>query len=169
MFYFNIYLHLSRLRSREYRNVGDECLQFWYFINGPDGTNGKLNLSIQNTGSQTEINLWSSDIYDNNTWRYGQVSINGGAAPFVISFQATKSSQDVVIGIDDVILILGYCPAPTNCDFERGSICSWTQLKDDDFDWLLQSGETISFGTGPTVGKNDIYKTKNFIYLMFLF
>ena len=58
-----------------------------------------------------------------------------------------------MIGVDDVVLTLGYCPPPINCDFEQADLCSWTQMKDDDFDWLLQQGETDSFATGPTVGK----------------
>ncbi len=131
-------------------------MKFWYFLNGPDGTTGKLNIAKQNTGSSDETNLWSSDIYENTTWRYGQVSMNGGTNPFAILFEATKSSSNVLIGIDDVILTLGYCPPPVNCNFESGTMCSWTQLKDDDFDWLLQSGETESFGTGPIIGMNII-------------
>jgi hypothetical protein len=130
-------------------------LKFWYFINGPNGATGKLNVAKQNSGSQVESNIWSNDIYE-NAWRYGQVSINGGRDPFYYIFQASKSTQDVVIGIDDVILTLGFCSPPINCDFEKVDLCSWTQLKDDDFDWLLESGETDSFGTGPTVGKNFI-------------
>ncbi len=157
LFLFLIYNErVFRLRSREYTNVGDECLKFWYFLNGPTGSNGKLSLAKQNRGSSSEANLWTSDIYD-NTWRYEQVAINGGSDPFVALFEASKSSQDVIIGVDDVLMTLGYCPPPINCDFERGGLCSWTQLKDDDFDWLLQPGETISFGTGPTVGKNCIH------------
>ncbi|CAF4185562.1 unnamed protein product, partial [Rotaria sp. Silwood2] len=140
----------AKLRSRQYTNVGNECLKFWYFINGPDGTTGKLNVARQNGGSQIEMNLWSNDIYE-NAWRYGQVLINGSATSFVTLFQALKSSQNVNIGIDDVILTLGYCSPPINCDFENRGICSWTQLKDDTFDWLLQSGATDSYGTGPTV------------------
>lgn len=127
-------------------------MKFWYFINGPDGTTGKLNVAKRNAGSQIETNLWSNEIYD-NTWRYGQVSIKGGSSSFVALFQALKSSKDVNIGIDDVILRLGFCPPPTTCDFEAYDICSWTQLKDDDFDWLLQIGATETFGTGPLVGK----------------
>ncbi|CAF4462540.1 unnamed protein product, partial [Rotaria magnacalcarata] len=77
----------------------------------------KLSVAKQNVGSQIESNLWSNDIYE-NAWRYGQVSINGGTSAFSAIFQAVRSSSNVVIGIDDIILTLGYCPAPINCDFE---------------------------------------------------
>lgn len=98
--------------------------------------------------------LWSGDIYDQN-WRYEQVAINGGTDPFTAIFQASKSVYDVVVGIDDVTMTLGYCPPPINCDFEGEGLCSWTQIKDDEMDWLHHSGETLSFGTGPLVGKID--------------
>ena len=127
-------------------------MKFWYFINGPDESTGKLSVAQRISGSLTEVNLWSNEIYINE-WRYGQVSVNGGLNPFFTIFQATKSNAEVIIGIDDAILTLGYCAAPTSCDFESMDICSWTQMKDDQFDWLLQAGETDSHGTGPTVGK----------------
>jgi hypothetical protein len=142
-------------------------LKFWYFINGPDGANGKLNVAKQNSGSLTENNLWSNNIFD-NSWRYAQVAISGGQTSFTALFQASKSTPDVVVGIDDVILILGTCPPPVNCDFESADLCSWTQLKDYNFDWLLQSGDTDSHGTGPTVGKNLILnKNKHFEFFVF--
>ena len=145
----------NRLRSRSYTSVGDECFRFWYFVNGPSGSTGKLTVSKQNGNTQAETVQWSTDIYE-NAWRYGQVTIKGDTSSFIALFQASKSSADVVIGVDDVIMTLGYCPPPINCDFERADICSWTQMKDDDFDWLLIQGETDSFDTGPSVGKRSM-------------
>ncbi|CAF4949449.1 unnamed protein product, partial [Rotaria magnacalcarata] len=84
---------------------------------------------------------------------------------FSAIFQAVRSSSNVVIGIDDIILTLGYCPAPINCDFEGRTICSWTQQKDDTFDWLLQSGETESFGTGPTVDHTTNSAQGHYLYI----
>ena len=44
------------------------------------------------------------------------------------------------------------------CDFESQSFCTWNQVPNkfntsgyDDFDWVLGSGSTPSYGTGPTV------------------
>ncbi len=36
-----------------------------------------------------------------------------------------------------------------DCDFENG-ICSYTQAKDDTFDWTRDAGGTSSGGTGPS-------------------
>ena len=128
-------------------------MQFWYYLNGPDGSTGKLSLAKHDRNATGETLLWSGDIYD-KAWRYEQVAISGDVNPFTMIFQAFKSSNDVVVAIDDVTMTLGYCPPPINCGFESSGICSWTQMKDDQLDWLHYSGETLSFGTGPVVGKN---------------
>lgn len=54
------------------------------------------------------------------------------------------------IAIDDVSLQEGPCPLPGDCDFEKGR-CTWLEVQDgtDTFDWLLGSGSTQSFSTGP--------------------
>ncbi|UJR31098.1 hypothetical protein I4U23_018606, partial [Adineta vaga] len=154
----------AKLRSKQYPNVGDECLKFWYFVNGPDGATGILSVAKQNSGSSIESTLWSNDIYVNE-WRYEQVTINGLRDPFYYMFQASKSSPDVVIGVDDVILTLGSCSPPINCDFEGPDLCSWVQMKDNTFDWLLQSGSTDSFGTGPLVDHTTNSAQGHYIYI----
>ncbi|CAF4347101.1 unnamed protein product, partial [Adineta steineri] len=148
----------------QYPDAGDECLRFWYFVNGPDGSTGQISVAKQTSGSATETALWLNNIYENG-WRYGQVSISGDRSPFTYLFQAVKSSQDVVIGIDDVILTLGFCKPPINCDFEAIDLCSWTQMKNDEFDWLLQTGATESFGTGPTVDHTTNSAQGHYIFI----
>jgi hypothetical protein len=53
------------------------------------------------------------------------------------------------IAIDDVVTHTGRCPAPGTCNFEKG-LCTWTNSKGDDFDWIQRSGSTNTQGTGPT-------------------
>lgn len=36
-----------------------------------------------------------------------------------------------------------------NCDFESRTFCTWVNLQNDDFDWLVGSGGTASSFTGP--------------------
>lgn len=145
------YVSLFRLRSRLYAPIGNECLRFWYFIKGPDGSTAQLSVVKQNDGSQATQSLWNKDVYG-DSWRYGQVNVNGGFSNFHVVFTAITTAANTVVGIDDVIMTVGFCAPAINCDFERGDLCSWTQMRDDDFDWLLQQGETDSFGTGPTFG-----------------
>lgn len=44
----------------------------------------------------------------------------------------------------------GPCDPEGNCDFERGMCGYFNDRKDDDFDWLLGSGQRTS-RTGPAV------------------
>lgn len=37
-----------------------------------------------------------------------------------------------------------------NCGFESTTICGYTQLKNDNFDWSRTTGTTSTAGTGPT-------------------
>jgi len=55
------------------------------------------------------------------------------------------------IAVDDLKLNQGYCPPPGDCSFDKG-LCSWRNVKTkkDDFDWILNSGNTASTFTGPT-------------------
>ena len=36
-----------------------------------------------------------------------------------------------------------------SCDFEHG-LCTWTNSKGDDFDWIQKTGSTGTTGTGPS-------------------
>ena len=42
-----------------------------------------------------------------------------------------------------------YPPTSVDCDFES-AVCNWRQDSQDQFDWVVQSGQTPSAGTGPT-------------------
>ena len=38
---------------------------------------------------------------------------------------------------------------PDDCSF-KGHFCSWINDNNDDFDWLINSGDTMTQNTGPT-------------------
>ncbi|XP_033751987.1 MAM and LDL-receptor class A domain-containing protein 1-like [Pecten maximus] len=50
---------------------------------------------------------------------------------------------------DDLSISPGLCPLAGNCGFEKG-FCTWTNMKNDDFDWLIGKGSTNTQFTGPT-------------------
>lgn len=56
---------------------------------------------------------------------------------------------------------LGTTPAPvfTQCDFDSGTLCGWTQASDDQFDWTIHQKNTGTSQTGPsydhTTGSNN--------------
>ena len=66
---------------------------------------------------------------------------------FSLQFDAIKGNwteTGVFMGLDDIDIRIGTCAAPINCNFEDSTICSWTQYKNDDMDWMLNQGETVS-------------------------
>ena len=72
------------------------------------------------------------------------------------------------IAIDDFKLMDGACNQPGACDFEKDDWCTWTNAdREDKFDWLVGSGATPSFSTGPSTDHttglfvcfvNNVYK-----------
>lgn len=54
------------------------------------------------------------------------------------------------MAVDDIRLTPTSCPGPVDCDFEQGGICSWIQSTADNFDWIVNNGETGSLNTGPS-------------------
>jgi hypothetical protein len=42
-----------------------------------------------------------------------------------------------------------YSPVVT-CNFDQGVLCSFTNGANDDFDWIVHSGSTPSYDTGPS-------------------
>lgn len=58
----------------------------------------------------------------------------------------------------DYLLIVA--PGVADCDFETGGLCSWTQAKDDKFNWGIGRGGTGSSGTGPST--DNTKKTSKF-------
>ncbi len=52
------------------------------------------------------------------------------------------------------------------CDFEDRDFCNWQNLnKTDDFDWLINSGPTPTFGTGPSSDHTKPTEKGYYIYL----
>lgn len=92
-----------------------------------------------------------------------------------VVFEAIRgSSQLSDIAIDDVSMHSGACPPPGACDFEKNNLCTWTNSKGDDFDWIVQAGQTISAGTGPqadhTIGTDSglLLKRSGFFIFQFI-
>ena len=67
--------------------------------------------------------------------------------------------------MDDIELSIGYCqdvipsPSPTppteekplTCNFEKNSLCGWSQSQIDQADWILTSGMMMNETLGPLV------------------
>jgi len=145
----------ARLVSSEFLLIGAECLQFWYLTSGLNS--GLLNVYQKNSNGQNNL-LWSRKSHENEEWRFGQVTIGDSMDlnnnySFSAVFEGVKlSANNMLIGLDDISIRLGQCSSSNiYCSFEEYTICSWTQYQYDDMDWLLNQGETDSYGTGPQV------------------
>lgn len=66
-----------------------------------------------------------------------------------VVFKGSLSGYGGGIALDDIRMSPISCQVLADCDFEQGGICTWTQSHNDDFDWLVNSGETASLDTGP--------------------
>jgi hypothetical protein len=54
------------------------------------------------------------------------------------------------VALDDYMYKPGQCSFRANeCTFDDNTLWSWTNADDNQFDWLLQRGQTSTFGTGP--------------------
>lgn len=146
----------ARLESAVYAPNGAECLQFWYTFEATTQSAARINV-YEKVGTNYGSPKWSknSEVRD-SAWMYGQVEIGTSASSdFSVVFEAIKLTSNVndnlVIGLDDINIRIGQCKPPINCDFEELNLCSWTQSDANDFDWLINQGQTDSFDTGPHV------------------
>ncbi|XP_038052895.1 MAM and LDL-receptor class A domain-containing protein 1-like isoform X1 [Patiria miniata] len=84
-----------------------------------------------------------------------------------VQLEATVSSSDGDIAIDDILLTLTSPPDPDpafDCDFEEG-LCGWNHPTDGDFNWYRERGDTVTEGTGPEF--DQTIGTLNGTYLLF--
>ena len=133
----------AHLISQKYKPAGPECLQFWYYSNS-ENREGTLNI-LKLSENVYSTPLWSKNAFDTDAWHYGQVEVGEARNEFSIIFEGIKNLDNALfnsfIGIDDVILKIGSCLTPVNCNFEDTTTCSWSQYNLDDLDWLLSQGK----------------------------
>ncbi|KAK7098915.1 hypothetical protein V1264_003130 [Littorina saxatilis] len=127
---------------------GSYCLTFWYHMYG--SRMGRLNIYTR-IGNNRGSAVWSRASNQGNKWNVEQVTLNPTAS-WNLEFEGVRGTGiQSDIAIDDVNVTVGACPAPGECNFDTGSLCSYTNAKTGDvFDWTLQHGGTPSQGTGPS-------------------
>ncbi|XP_033751988.1 MAM and LDL-receptor class A domain-containing protein 1-like [Pecten maximus] len=153
------------------------CMSFWYHMYGT--AVGSLNVYVNTTSTGTLTTLWTLYGNQQNAWHQGQIPMVPQSSTYTIVFEGIRgTSYQGDIAIDDILFTptsCGYLPATANpanasttpapsasptptpfvnqskydCSFET-NLCSWTQAKDDIFDWTRAQGPTASVQTGPT-------------------
>ncbi|XP_071486324.1 MAM and LDL-receptor class A domain-containing protein 1-like [Diadema antillarum] len=166
----------ARLESEIFPARPTGCLSFWYHMFGADM--GTLNIYLQELPNGPETLIWSLSGDQGDQWLPGRLDVSTGFE-HIITFEGIDSSSFTGdISLDDIDYLTRSCssispsttlaPQPTrqpsqwDCDFEAGSICSWVQGTNDDFDWSLQQGSTTNSGSGPSAdhtlqNKNGYY------------
>lgn len=151
---------------------GVQCMRFKYYMYGQD----MGYLSVYRFGDGVmRSRLWHRKGNQGERWNEARITLPCDSPSYMIQIEATIGVWRSDIAIDNIEFTKGACPpfAPTtippttqkmatstptiplhllsenNCSF-AGHFCSWINDNSDDFDWLLNSGETMTQETGPS-------------------
>uniref|UniRef100_A0A2C9KDP3 MAM domain-containing protein n=1 Tax=Biomphalaria glabrata TaxID=6526 RepID=A0A2C9KDP3_BIOGL len=152
-------LRASLLTPNMTLNYPSNCVKFWYNMYG--STMGSLRVYRLFRGNRQQ--LWSRSGNQGQQWQMAEVSVSGDNTTTVsLEFEGVVGSSYLSdIALDDVSIRTGPCDSSDSCNFESG-FCTWANVRiGDNFDWIIGSGSTPSFNTGPqadnTVGDGTAY------------
>ncbi|XP_034082028.1 zonadhesin-like [Gymnodraco acuticeps] len=162
----------ARLWSSMCHYDGPLCLNFWYHMYGSANAMA-LNIYLLKDNKATK--LWSIMNNQGPEWHLGHFYIRV-TGPFQILFEGIRGSDaQSDVAIDDISINFGSClgsvpglvsgtvfpssdvevlPSHPVCNLDcsfDSSLCSWSQMITDAFDWTWQSGSTPTLMTGPSV------------------
>eukprot|EP00057_Strongylocentrotus_purpuratus_P018003 XP_011672477.1 PREDICTED: MAM and LDL-receptor class A domain-containing protein 1-like [Strongylocentrotus purpuratus] len=166
------------LQSVDFSPRIEGCFSFWYHMYGKDM--GTLNVHLQEMQSGKRRVLWTRTGEQGNYWRLAEIEVSSGVYHLIEFEGIDGTSYTGDIGLDDIQYTEHSClyvspptPAPTNpptsaplqwdCTFEGATLCSWSQVTTDDFDWSIQTGSTPTVGTGPPADHTT--QTKDGFYI----
>lgn len=146
----------GRLYSQLYSLAKNDsyCLEFYYVLLGSNNT-----FTVYAESSIGNRRPLFTRNYDHGLiWNKGEVTITA-VNQFQISFEIyTGYYRKGFVALDDYTFKEGSCSFQSNeCSFDDGTLCSWTNANDNQFDWLLHSGTTPTANTGPD-GDRSILK-----------
>ncbi|ESO97870.1 hypothetical protein LOTGIDRAFT_152977 [Lottia gigantea] len=155
-----------------------KCFNFWYINSGSSFGKIIVSLQQGNMTTPIWI-LTSDDSAASKNWQNGQVPYQSAVDYSIVIETSRTGGTTGFITLDDVTIRNSKCsitpnyadtgstlmpfrsttpglaitpptsaPSIYDCNFEKG-LCSWTQNKDDDFDWTRKHGATTTSGTGP--------------------
>jgi hypothetical protein len=133
------------------QNEAFKCLEFYYYLQGDDSI--KLNAKTFTPSTSLSNQLWSRDNNHGSFWWKSESNIKL-ISNFSIVFEAIIGTNPSggLAALDDILLRDGSCSSLAGtCDFDKKDLCNWANLNESDFDWILNSGTTPTFMTGPTV------------------
>ena len=144
-------------------NRQDQCLEFYFYLVGQKAM--RLDVSLL---TMTSSNLlWQRDNQHIDFWWKGEVNIRS-VTNYSIKFEAIAGTDptDGLAALDDIILRDGKCSSLNDvCDFENDDLCNWVNLRENDFDWRINSGATPTLNTGPMFDHNLANINGHYIYI----
>ncbi|XP_022800392.1 MAM and LDL-receptor class A domain-containing protein 1-like [Stylophora pistillata] len=149
---------------------GLQCMRFRYYMFGQD----MGSLSVYRFGDGVmKGRLWRRYGNQGDKWHEARITLPCNATSYMIQIEAVIGVWRSDMAIDKIEFTKGACPpfqrtttaatttlkstTPTlpanllvenNCSFS-GHFCSWINDNNDDFDWLINKGETMTRNTGP--------------------
>ena len=133
----------GRLQSPYYQrfdNLSETyCVSFYWMADVHSEYMGGtvLNIFYLLQGDDTDYlatSLLLYDTLDHGTWKLAEAEIIKVQADFSVVFEIHAGFTNSSVGLDDVKILPGKCSS-NNCDFTYDT-CFWTNMKDDEADWL---------------------------------
>ncbi|XP_042866818.1 MAM and LDL-receptor class A domain-containing protein 1-like [Penaeus japonicus] len=125
------------------------CVEFWVYLDGYEGYDAStLTVYSRLDGNvNPEPLLFIGDALGRSWNRYVlPVSL---PRPYSLGFEGTVKGGQYIIGLDDIQPRLT-CEPMSECNFEE-DLCMWKNIEDDDFDWLIGSGDQLTNTYAPPV------------------
>ncbi|XP_041944947.1 MAM and LDL-receptor class A domain-containing protein 2 isoform X2 [Alosa sapidissima] len=137
------------------------CLTVWYHMFG--ARVGSLKVFVKNIETGAKTLVWEKKQSQSDLWQAMRHHVVAEEVHQIV-LEASVGGEGGDIAVDDIVFTPGTCPLSGLCDFEEGD-CNWTQLADDDFDWVRGSGPTPTAQTGPSVDHSTNTDAGHYYYL----
>ncbi|MEQ2273288.1 hypothetical protein XENORESO_002078 [Xenotaenia resolanae] len=166
----------ARILSPSCQLDGPVCFHFWYYMYGSASS---MALNIYQLQGNKATKIWSAMNNQGPKWSLGKADLNLSGAFKFITEGIRGSTEQSDVAIDDIAITSGSCsvvtalplgtteesPSHPGCNFEcsfKNSLCSWSQMVTDAFDWTWNNGSTPTEMTGPS---SDHSGDGNYIYI----
>ncbi|KAK7473655.1 hypothetical protein BaRGS_00035133, partial [Batillaria attramentaria] len=138
------------------------CLRFWYHMYGR--YMGTLSVYLR-TGGRIVNTIFNVSGDQGNRWIQSEVTVSSLSSWEAVFEGVVGTNYVSDIAIDDVSISPGSCgAAPGNCDFEK-DMCTWSNTRGDQFDWLRSTGSTPSQYTGPSTDHTQGNTAGGFVFI----
>lgn len=155
---------IARIESFEHAPTRGSCFEFYYNMYG-NGI-GTLNIYIRRGRTVDPKPLWSLSGEQDREWHRGLVTIEEDSTNWKLIIEGIRGSNfNSDIAIDELSFLDGKCIPRGDCDFEDKNACGYENDQTNDVDWLVYSGSTPSYHTGPTADHTTGMSSGMYLYM----